>query len=221
VSRLSAAETAVERKSFADLVARAFPRGDAFVEDEGAGGEAGKFWLPVDLQLQVAQFPASAFAFAARQRDVRMVRARFWAEAAGRCGGGDGLLEREKLRRDIDIDEEDSGAVEGADCAERDGDGRLVQFAQASDNAVVLIRHCPAEELQRDVPGFWRGPAQAAGFRALACCQLKMMYRGNKLLRGGGGKRNSDEETSHYGIELHGNAGELQVLRCTQDDNSS
>lgn len=84
--------TAAERKALADFVARAFRRGDAFVEEEGFGGEAGDILLASALQLQVAQFPASTFAFAARERDVGMVGTRLRDETAGRGGGGDGLL---------------------------------------------------------------------------------------------------------------------------------
>lgn len=74
---VSFAVTAIERKAFTDFVARALRRRHAFVEGEGTGSEAGNFWLHVDFQLKVAQFPASTFAFAARQRDVRMIRTGF------------------------------------------------------------------------------------------------------------------------------------------------
>jgi len=79
-------------KSARGLRSASLPAWDAFVEEEGFGGEAGEIWLAADLQLQVAQFLASTFTFAARERDVRMVGTCLRNETAERGGGGDGLL---------------------------------------------------------------------------------------------------------------------------------
>jgi hypothetical protein len=54
-----------------------------------------------------------------------MIRAVFRAKTTGCRRGGDSLLKGEKLRRHADIDEEDSGAIEGAQWTELDLDGRV------------------------------------------------------------------------------------------------
>src|SRR3984957_1226919 len=108
----------------------------------------------------MAEFCSSTLSFAARERDVGMVGAILRREATRHGRGGDRLLKREYLGRNADIDEEDSGAIESVDCAKLDNDRRLMQFAKARGDAFVLMRRGAAEELQRDVPGFRRGPAQ-------------------------------------------------------------
>ena len=81
-------------------------------------------------------------------------------EAAGRGSSRDGLLEREEFWADEDIDEEDPGAIEGVECTQSNLDGCAAQLAQVRSDAFVLLQCGAAEELQGDVQGFWRGPAE-------------------------------------------------------------
>ena len=83
-----------------------------------------------------------------------MVGAGFRHEAAREGCSDDGLLECGQLGRNADIDEEDTGAIEGVDCAKLDGNWRLTKSAKARGDAFVLLRRGAAEELQRDVQGF-------------------------------------------------------------------
>ena len=112
------------------------------------------------MYLQIAQFSSSALPFPAGERDVGMVGAHLRCESAGRGSSRDGLLEREELWGDGDVDEEDPGAIEGVECTESNLDGWVAQLAQVRSDAFVLLRCGAAEELQGDVPGFWRGPAE-------------------------------------------------------------
>ena len=89
-----------------------------------------------------------------------MVGAGFRHEAAREGCSDDGLLECGQLGRNADIDEEDTGAIEGVDCAKLDGNWRLTKSAKARGDAFVLLRRGAAEELQRDVPGFGCGPTE-------------------------------------------------------------
>jgi hypothetical protein len=50
-------------------------------------------------------------------------------------------------------------AIESVDPSELNIKGWMSSLAQLVADAFVLLRRSAAEELQRDVPGFWRGPA--------------------------------------------------------------
>ena len=116
-----------------------------------------------------------------------MVRTIFWGEATGRGADGDGFLEREELRRYSDINEEDSCAIEDAECAKTDGNGRLPQLAKAGNYALVLLRCGAAEKLQSDVPGFGFGPAQGVWRIRTSSSGLEQLYRGGEVVCRGGG----------------------------------
>ena len=90
----------------------------------------------VICNFRIAEFFVSASSLSSRESDVRMVGAIFRNEAARRCGRGDRLLEYEEPRGDVDVDEEDAGAIEGAERAELDMDGHVVQRAQTCDDAL-------------------------------------------------------------------------------------
>ena len=68
---------------------------------------------------------------------MRVIGTVFRREAAWGCCGEDGLLERGELRRDLDIDEEDTGTVEGAECSELNNERGVMQFAEAAQLGVL------------------------------------------------------------------------------------
>jgi hypothetical protein len=141
------------------------------------------------MQLQVAEVSVAAFALAlsSRDGDVRMIGALLRDKAAWRGGSGNGLLESKESRRCLHPDEKNTRARKGANWAELDRDGSTVQYAKVSDNAVVLLRGCPAKELQRDVPGLWRGPASVVGRRVVSTAGLKAMDLDDNVTCGGDG----------------------------------
>lgn len=141
------------------------------------------------MQLQVAEVSIAAFApaLSSRDGDVRIIRALLRDEAAWRCGAGNGLPESNESRRYLHPDEKNTRARKSANGAELDRDGSTVQCAKVSDNAVVLLRGRPAKELQRDVPGLWRGPASIVGRRMVSTAGLKAMDLDDNVTCGGGG----------------------------------
>ena len=121
-------------------VASAAGRKQAFVEKEFIGDKPGEGWLSLNPGLQFADSPAAAFAFAARQRDVRMVRTRFSHEAAKAGGCRNALLEREQFGSEPDAGKEDPGALEESQCLKPHGNRRRMYFAKPRDQARVFLR---------------------------------------------------------------------------------
>jgi len=121
--------------------------------------KAGKVGWTAEFGLECVKMMLPAFA--ARQRDVRLEGASFGEKAARLGGRGDALLKQEQFGREPNAGDEDSGALEAVQSFKADGNGRRVKGAQARDDTGELIRAGVAEELQSDVPGFGRGPAEA------------------------------------------------------------
>jgi 23S rRNA (guanosine2251-2'-O)-methyltransferase len=147
-----------EGKALADFIAGAGGSEKAFVEQKFLGEIAGEGWLALNFRLQLGEF--SSFAFAARQRDVRLVGARLGSEAAEPGCRADALLKQEQLRREPDRDNQDSGAGEELQLLKCDGNRGQMQLAEPRGHAFVLFRAGIAEKLQSDVPRFRRCPAQ-------------------------------------------------------------
>lgn len=70
-----------------------------------------------------------------------------------------------------------------------DPDGRGTHFTEACDEAAVLIRLGVAQELECDVPGFGRHPAQAVAAWPEAC------HNGREFGEDCGGQRDGNEQT--------------------------
>ena len=149
----------MQGKALADFIAGAGGAEKAFVEEKFLGEIACEGWLAVNFGLQFGEF--SSFAFAARQSDVRLVRARLGSEAAERCCRADLLLKQEQLRRGPDRDDQDSGAGEEVQPLKSDGNRGRMQLAEPRGHAFVLFRAGIAEKLQSDVPRFRRCLAQS------------------------------------------------------------
>jgi hypothetical protein len=73
-------------------------------------------------------------------------------------------------------------------------DGRMMQLAQMCDDAFVLLLRGAAEELQRDVPGFWRGPAKVVRECWISSGGPYPIYFRVEIARCGEGQRNADEQ---------------------------
>lgn len=155
------------------------------------GGERGYgiFFVSAESLLQWGERARSGAAFRAGEGDVRVVRAIFGKKSAGTRRGNHFLLQGEEFGRDDDAGVKDSGAVEEAEALDADGDGRGVNLAEASPDAGGLLVKGLAEELKRDVPSLFGGPAQvAAGARSKAIAQRA--EEGSGLF----GERDGDEQ---------------------------
>ena len=86
-------------------------------------------------------------------------------ETAKGCGYRDAFSEDDQFRSESDISKEDAGAVEETQMCEMDWDRRRAHFAEACDEAAALFRLGVAQELECDVPGIGRHPAEAVAAR--------------------------------------------------------
>lgn len=143
----------------------------ALVEEKFRGGKAGELGTGAGGGLEAAQVAGAVWAFRAREGDVGMEGAGFGLESAGGGGGHDELLKGDERRSEIDFSVEDAGAVKDAEFGQVDGDGWGAELGEVDDEAVVLLRRGVAEELQRDVPGLRRGPAELGGPVAEPVCE--------------------------------------------------
>jgi len=110
----------------------------AFVKQELAGGEGGKTALAGKARGEGVQVARAALG--AGEGDVGVVRTRFRFEAAGGGFGDDTLLELEELRRGLDAEVKNGGAIEEARLGEPDEEGRRTKTGEARDEALVLRR---------------------------------------------------------------------------------
>ena len=111
---------------------------------------------------------AAFFAFASRQHDMGMIGAIFSDESAVGCRGGDDSLKRDKLRSKLHVNKKNRRAIKETQRLNLQRKGLPAQFPQPRDNAGGLFLRSIAQELQSDVPGFGRGPAQPIVWRAKA-----------------------------------------------------
>ena len=183
----------VERETRADIVARAGWGGEAFIEQEFAGGEGREGWGVADAGLELPQ--AVGPAFLSSQGDVRVVRAVFGLEGAVTGCVDDALLQTGEIRRNSDAHEEDAGAIEESELFKMDGKGRRGNVLQLICDAGVLSVGRGAEELQRNVPRFRTGPAEAVAWA------LQTGANGGELFGYRGSKRYADEEA--HGLRMH------------------
>ena len=157
-----------EGEAGADFVTGAFGAGEGFVEEKFIGGECGDriFLVSAESLLERRESARSGAAFGASERDMRVISAILWKESARARGGEDLLLQREEFRRKNHAGVKHPGAVKETEAFDADGHRRGVNLAQASLDARGLLVKGLAEELERDVPAFFGGPAEvAAGAR--------------------------------------------------------
>src|ERR1035437_10101691 len=174
-----------QRKALADFVAGAGGTKKAFVEKKLAGDKVGEVGRAADSGFEIVKI---MMAFAARQSDMRLEGASLGNEAAGQGGCGDTFLKQEQFGREPDSGDENPGALEAAKFLQANRNGWRVQRAQARDNTFVLFRVGVAQKLQGDVPGFGRGPAEAARGGAKPRCGRA------EFVEHCGGQGDSDEE---------------------------
>lgn len=157
-----------EREAGADFVAGAFGAGEGFVEEEFIGRECGYGILFVSAQrlLQRGERARSGAAFGASEGDMRVISAILGKKSARARRSDDFLLQREEFRRKKHAGVKHAGAVKESEALDADGHRRGVNLAQASPDAGGLLVKGLAEELERDMPPLFTGPAEvAAGAR--------------------------------------------------------
>lgn len=168
------------------MIAGACGAEDALIEEKLRRGEASEHGGSTKTGTEREEIAGAAFA--AGERDVRPVWARFVDEAAGGGGAGDALLESEQLGGGGYTSAEDSGAVKEAQTINEQGDRRKTEFAETIGNADELHGSGGAEELKGDVPGFRSRPTETTGMDAQTRAD-GLEFGGH---RGGNGK--ADEE---------------------------
>ena len=151
--------TPSEREALADFVAGAGGTKIAFVEKKFVGDKAGEVGRAAKFSFERAKV---MMAFAARQRDMRLKATSLWDKAAGLGGRGDTFMKQEQLGREPNAGKENSRALKAAHLLQANRYGWRMQRTQARDYAGVLFRAGIAQKLQGDVPGFRRGPTEAA-----------------------------------------------------------
>jgi len=132
----------------------------ALVEEELPGEKSRKGRLVGDVRLEGAKFAGPAPALGPCKGNVGMEGPGVGLEAAGGGRGDKALLQVEELRSDLDAHVKNSRAIEDAQAGELDGEGREAEWGETGDEAVVLRLSGVAKELQRDVPGLGRRPAE-------------------------------------------------------------
>lgn len=158
--------TSNEGKALTDFVVRTGGSEEAFVEQKFPGGKPGELRLMAQFAIEREKARRLAFAFAAGESDVRLVRTRLRDEPAMRSRRGNALLEQEQFWRECDGCNEDPGTIEGAQLFKPYGNGLHMQRTQMCGGAFVLFPAGVAQELQSDMPGFRRLPAQPVFFRS-------------------------------------------------------
>jgi len=175
-----------EGKAGTDFIAGAGGTEEAFVEKEFLGREGVKGGGGAGTGLESADSVGSAAV--AGKSDVGVVGAGFRDEAAGGGGGNNALLEGDERGSEMDAGKEDAGAVKEAEGFELNGDGRGREGAKAGEDAVVLRGGGGAEELEGDVPGFGRGPAE------VVVGALEARADGGELIADGRRERDGEEQ---------------------------
>jgi hypothetical protein len=143
----------------------------ALEEEELAGFEA---WEPNfygEVCGEGAEIATAVAALGAGEGDVGMVETVFELKAAGGGGSRDALLEREEGRRGLDAQVEDASAEEDAGRGRLDGNRWAVECGEMGDEAGVLVGGGGTEELEGDVPGVGRGPAEIGRISSQTCSE--------------------------------------------------
>ena len=134
---------------------------EALVEKEFLSDKPGEVWLTAYSGFEFTEALPLTFAFAARERDMRLVGTRLGDEPAKFRRCGDAFLKQKQFGREPDTGKENPGAIEEGRPLKPYRNWRQAQFTQSCDSAFVLFPTGIAQELQSDVPRFGRRPAES------------------------------------------------------------
>lgn len=166
----------------------AVAREEGFVEQELVSGKGRELRIAVGGVFQAAEKATAVAGFCAGEGHVRVVGAILGGEATLRGGGNDLLLEGVELWRDAYVGEEHSGPIEDASSPEPYRNCGRSDLTEPGHSAFVDGGRRFAEELERDMPGIGRTPAQPVRRRA------KTSRQAIKRVNDFGRQRDSDEE---------------------------
>jgi len=158
--------TSTEGEALTDFVVRTGGSEEAFVEQKFPGGKPRELRLMAQFGFEREESRLLAFAFAADKSDMRLVGTSLSNKPAVRRSRSDALLEQKEFGRKCDGYNDNPRAIEGTQPFKPDWNGRHKQLAQSCGSAFVLFPAGVAQELQSDMPGFRRLPAQAIFFRS-------------------------------------------------------